>query len=677
AMPKDDLKRARAEIDKLREQINHHNHLYYVLDNPELTDAEYDAVMRRLEALETEHPELLTPDSPTQRVGASPASDFAPHTHRAQMLSLANAFNEEELRAFDSRIKRHLGMDAEIKIAYNVELKIDGLAVSLTYEHGYLKSGATRGDGITGEDITQNLKTVRSIPLRLHGEDIPPLMEVRGEVYMLHAEFAKLNSEREKAGEPTFANPRNAGAGSLRQLDSRITASRNLAAFFYALGYTTSRVVSSQSALLKKLGSWGFPVNPYYSVCEGIDAVLQFIEHWSTKKEELPYDIDGIVLKVDDYAFQQDLGAVARNPRWAIAYKFPAMQGKTKILDILVQVGRTGALTPVAIVEPVVLPPNSVVQRATLHNQDEIDRKDVRLGDTVMIQKAGDVIPEIVSVVLSERPADARPFHMPPICPACGTPVVKPEGEAVTRCPNKAGCPAQQEQRILHFVSRGAMDIEGLGDKHVRQLLDKGLIKDAGDLYYLAKDQLLPLERMGDKLADNILAAIEHSKSTALARLIYGLGIRHVGEHTAEVLADHFQNIESLRAATVEELNAVHEIGLTTAESIVAYFGSTDTEELLEKLDKAGVKPSEDGVVPKSDQLAGKTFVFTGTLQHMSRDEAEEIVKRQGGRCSSSVSKQTSYVVAGESAGSKLDKARSLGVSVLTEEEFLVLAGEK
>jgi DNA ligase (NAD+) len=672
----DEIQNASVRADELRDALHRANYQYYTLDQPTISDAEYDRMLRELSDLEQKYPELVTADSPTQRVGASPASDFAPHTHRVQMLSLANAFDEDELRAFDSRIKRHLGLEEDSTITYTVELKIDGLAVSLTYDNGVLKSGATRGDGITGEDITQNLKTVRSIPLRLHGEDIPPIVEVRGEVYMLHAEFAKLNAEREKAGEPTFANPRNAGAGSLRQLDSRITASRNLASFFYAIGYANGFVANSQSALLKKLSAWGFKVNTYFQQCEGIDNVLQFIAGWAEKKEELPYDIDGVVVKVDDFALQQDLGAVARNPRWAIAYKFPAMQGKTKILDILVQVGRTGALTPVAIVEPVVLPPNSTVQRATLHNQDEIDRKDVRIGDTVMIQKAGDVIPEIVSVVLSERPEHTVPFQMPKECPACGTPVEKPAGEAVTRCPNKAGCPAQQEQRILHFVSRSAMDIEGIGDKHVRQLLDKGLIKDAGDLFYLTKDQLLPLERMGDKLADNILAAIEHSKKTTLPRLIYALGIRHVGEHTADVLAGHFSSLDSLRIATVEELNGVHEIGLTTAESIVAYFGSPESEELLDKLERAGVKAADDGTGPKSDKLAGQTFVFTGTLEQMSREEAEEIVKRLGGRSSSSVSKQTSYVVAGDKAGSKLDKARSLGVTVLTEAEFLALAGE-
>ncbi len=667
----DQMQVASKHAQQLRDKLHHANYEYYILDQPTLSDAEYDQALKELTALETSHPEIITADSPTQRVGASPASDFPTVTHRTPMLSLANAFDEDDLRSFDLRVRRHLGMEESggDPVIYLCELKIDGLAVSITYEHGSMKSASTRGDGITGEDVTLNIRTIRTVPLRLHGEDFPNLIEIRGEVYMLHSEFARVNVDREREGKPTFANPRNAAAGSIRQLDPKITASRNLATFFYTIGYSTSRFAKDQAELLDKLKQWGLRVNPHFRRCDGIDAVLKFIEEWSTKKADLPYDIDGIVVKVCDFALQQDLGALDRNPRWAIAYKFPAQQSKTKIRDIIVQVGRTGALTPVAIVDPVTLPPASVVQRATLHNQDEINRKDVRIGDTVLIQKAGDVIPEIVSVVIAERPADARQFRMPPICPACGTPVVKPEGEAVSRCPNRNGCPAQQSQRILHFVSRGAMDIEGVGDKLVLALLDADLIKDAGDLYSLKKEQLAALERMGDKSAENIVTAIENSKQPSLARYIYALGIRHVGEHTAEVLAQAFGSVEALKSATVDQLNAVHEIGLTTAESVVEFFGEEDAAELLKKLDAAGVMPQAGTDAKVSDQFAGQIFVFTGSLT-MPRDEAEAMVKQRGGRASSSVSKQTSYVVAGDNAGSKLDKAKQLGVKVLTEDEF-------
>ena len=482
----DEMQAASERVQVLRDELNKANRQYYVLDAPAISDAEYDAMLVELGRLEQAHPELVTADSPTQRVGASPAAAFSAHRHRVPMLSLANAFSEDELRAFDARVKRHLGLSVDSVIDYVTELKIDGLAVSLTYEQGALVMAATRGDGETGENVTANVRTISSVPRKLHSAERPDLVEVRGEVYMHHADFAALNAQREVKGEPVFANPRNAAAGSLRQLDSRITASRNLSALFYSLGY--SNVARSQKDLLSQLRAWGLPVNDNFRFCAGIDAVLAFIEDWSTRKGQLDYDIDGVVVKVNSVAMQQDLGTVARNPRWAIAYKFPAQQGKTKILDILVQVGRTGALTPVALVEPVVLPPASTIQRATLHNQDEIDRKDVRVGDTVMIQKAGDVIPEIVSVVLDQRPAGSARFTMPDRCPACDTPVVRPEGEAVTRCPNKSGCPAQQQERIRHFVSRPAMDIEGLGDKLVAQLIESGLIEDAGDLYSLTKE---------------------------------------------------------------------------------------------------------------------------------------------------------------------------------------------
>jgi DNA ligase (NAD+) len=669
----DPLQIAAAHAEDLRALLNHANYCYYSLDQPEIADIEYDKLLRELTDLETAHPEIVTADSPTQRVGASPQSDFQPHPHRQPMLSLGNAFNEDELKAFDEKVKRHLGLVEDAPVEYVVELKIDGLAVSLTYDQGVFQRGATRGDGFVGEDITANLKTVSSIPLRLR-PPFPEFVEARGEVYLDHAEFARINARREAAGEPVFANPRNAAAGSVRQLDPSVTAKRRLTVFLYALGESSIPVAHSQQELLATLKGWGMRVNPNVQTCPDIAAVIAYVAEWTEKKTTLPYDIDGIVVKVNDFALQQDLGAVARTPRWAIAYKFPAQQGRTKILDIVAQVGRTGAITPVAIVEAVTLPPNSVVQRATLHNQLEIDRKDVRVGDTVLIQKAGDVIPEIVQVVLEARPEGTQPYKLPETCPACGTVLIRPEGEAVTRCPNAVACPGQNVQRIIHFVSRRAMDIQWLGEKHAAQLIETGLIKDAADLYFVRKEDLLPLERMGDKLADNILTAIAGSKHPPLPRLIFALGIRLIGEHSSEILARHFGSLDKLQAATIEELNAVYEIGLTTAESIVAFFGQAETTELLAKLARAGVSPVADANAPQADTFAGKSFVFTGSLQTMTRGDAEGLVKRLGGRAASSVSKQTDYVVAGESAGSKLEKAQALGVTVLTEAEFATLA---
>jgi len=664
---------APARVDALRAQIDRANYQYHVLDQPEIADAEYDRLFKELAGLETDHPELATLDSPTRRVGAAPLSAFQRHTHRQPMLSLANAFDEGDVRAFDERIKRYLGIDPSTAIDYVAELKIDGLAISLTYRNGVFTTGATRGDGLTGEDVTVNLRTVSSIPLRLRasaGQDIPDFMEIRGEVYLTHAEFARINADRELSGEPVFANPRNAAAGSVRQLDSRVTAARRLTAFLYHLGYASGFVAESQWDTLQTMKQWGLRINPEAQVCHGIDQVLAFIDKWAEKKESISYDIDGIVIKVNDFNLQRDLGSLDRTPRWATAYKFPAQQGRTKIIDIVPQVGRTGAITPVALVEPVTLPPNSVVQRATLHNQQEIDRKDVRVGDTVLIQKAGDVIPEIVQVVLSERTEGTSPYKLPTHCPACGTLLVRPEGEAVTRCPNRTGCPAQIAQRIAHFVARRAMDIEWVGEERVLQLIDAGLVNDAGDLYALRKDDLVKLDRMGDKLADNMLTAIEASKTPPLGRLIFALGIRHVGEHTADVLADSFGALDKLREATVEQLASVHEIGAATAESIVAFFGQPETVEFLAKLDAAGVRPVASEHAPTSDKFAGKSFVFTGTLETMTRDSAEATVKSLGGRAAGSVSKQTDYVVAGANAGSKLDKARALGVAILTEAEF-------
>jgi len=669
----DPLQQDAARAEDLRAQLNHANYLYHVLDQPEITDAEYDHLLRELIDLETAHPELVTADSPTQRVGASPQSDFKPHTHRQPMLSLANAFNDDELRAFDEKVKRHLGLAEDAAVEYVTELKIDGLAVSLTYANGQFQRGATRGDGVVGENISANLKTVAGLPLRLR-PPCPDFVEIRGEVYLDHAEFTRINAEREAAGEPVFANPRNAAAGSVRQLDPAVTARRKLSIFLYALGAVSENVAASQQGLLDTLKGWGMRVNPNVRLNPDINAVIAYVAEWTEKKASLTYDIDGIVVKVNSFGQQQDLGAVARTPRWAIAYKFPAAQGRTKILDIIASVGRTGAITPVAIVEAVTLPPNSVVQRATLHNQLEIDRKDVRIGDTVVIQKAGDVIPEIVQVVLEARPEDSQPYKLPEHCPACGTLLVRPENTPVTRCPNSMGCPGQNVQRIIHFVSRRAMDIQWLGEKHAAQLVEQGLIKDAADLYFLKKEQLLPLERMGDKLADNILAAIEGSKHPPLPRLIFALGIRLIGEHAAEILARQYGSLEELQAATTEELAGVYDIGLTTAETIVAFFGQTETTELLDKLKSVGIQPAAEEFAPQADTFAGKSFVFTGTLTMLTRGDAEGIVKKLGGRAGSSVSKQTDYVVAGDNAGSKLEKAQTLGVTVLTEAEFQALA---
>jgi DNA ligase (NAD+) len=658
----------------LRAEIHRHNVLYHAHDTPQISDAEYDALLRELVALEADHPELITADSPTQRVGAAPASAFGAVTHRRPMLSLGNAFSADELREFDRRVRRHLGAEETAPIPYLCELKLDGLAVSLTYEAGVLVQGATRGDGTTGEEITRNLRTIAAVPLRLAGDDPPALVEVRGEVFLTHGEFARINQDRESSGEPTFANPRNAAAGSLRQLDPAVTASRRLRAYFYALGEARGVApIDTQAGLLERLSAWGLPTNPHRARCVDIDAVIAEVDAWQTGKNALDYDTDGIVIKVDDLSLQQELGQVARAPRWAIAFKYPALQVETVIEEILVQVGRTGALTPLARLRPVAVG-GVIVGRATLHNQDEIDRKDVRVGDTVVIQRAGEVIPEVVRVVADRRPENAEAFRLPERCPSCDTPVVRPDGEVVARCPNASGCPAQLQTRLEHFVSRGALDIAGFGEERIAQLIDAGLVKDPSDLFHLTREQLLPLERMGDKLADNLIAALDKARSTTLPRLIFAFGIRHVGEKGALVLAQKFGTLERLAAATVDALAATHEIGKTTAQSVWTFFAADETRALLERLSAAGVVATIDpDTAASSDHFAGKTFVFTGALTHRTREEAEALVRRLGGRASSSVSKQTSYVVAGENAGSKRAKAESLKVPILTEDEFEAL----
>ena len=665
----------RERVADLRNRIDRANYGYYVLDAPEISDAEYDRLLRELQDLEAQYPQLVTPDSPTQRVGAPPLDAFATVTHRVPMLSLGNAFDEAELRAFDERVKRQLGLPPEQSIDYAAELKVDGLAVSLMYENGLFVRGSTRGDGFTGEDITQNLRTVKAIPLRMLIDTPPPLLEVRGEVYLDRREFARINKEREEAGEALFANPRNAAAGSVRQLDSNVTARRRLSITVYGVGDAQGVSFERHTQILAYLRDAGFKASPQSRLCHGIDEAYAYCQEWQQGHTTLSFGTDGVVVKVDSLDRQRELGQVSRSPRWAIAYKFPAEEQNTVVKDIFVSVGRTGALTPVAVMEPVVIS-GSTVQNAVLHNEDEVARKDIRVGDTVVVRKAGEVIPEVVSVVLSKRPAEARPFVMPDKCPVCGSDAVRPEGEAVRRCTG-ISCPAQIMQHMLHFFSRGALDAEGVGPAIITQCIQHGLVRDPADFFLLTKEQLLTLDRMGEKSAQNILDAIEGSKYPTLARLIYALGIRHVGDHVAEVLARRFGSLERLAGASEEELSGTPEIGPVIAQSVAVFFRQTQTRELLEKLRKAGVKPQEVEAAPvTAGPFAGKTVVFTGAL-NLPRGEAEAIVTSQGGRAASSVSKSTSYVVAGESPGSKYEKARQLGVPILTEQEFLKMVGRE
>lgn len=667
-----------ARATELREQIHQHNYRYYILDDPQVSDAAYDALFRELRELEERYPALVTPESPTQRVGADTVTTFTPIQHQVPMLSLDNAFGAGELQDWDRKTKRFLGQDANSNIEYFAELKLDGLSISLTYENGLLQRAATRGNGVTGEDVTPNIRTIRSIPLRIgiKGNSTPPprLIEIRGEVILHHDEFARINAENEQAGLPTFANPRNAAAGSLRQKDPQVTAERNLNAFFYAVGACEGREFSSQEELLSIYRSWGLRTNPNCRVCEGLEQVLAYTEEWDGGRDQLPYDIDGVVVKVNSFALQADLGFVSRSPRWAIAFKYPPRQARTRVLDIVVQVGMTGAITPVAQLQPVVVG-GVTVSRATLHNESEIQRKDVRVGDTVVVQRAGEVIPEVVEVVVSERTGAEREFEMPARCPSCGGPVGRAEGEAVARCINDT-CPEKLRQRLQHFVSRDAMDIEGLGGQRIDQLLDAGLVRTPADIYRITREQLLMLERMGDKLADNLINAIDRSRSRPLARVLFALGIRYVGEHTAEVLSEHFGSIDRIVAASVEELSQVHEIGSVIADSVARHFRDAGNLALLNDLRSVGIQFPSAVPAAVTDRFAGKVFVFTGALTLFTREEAEARVKREGGRASGSVSRKTNYVVAGANAGSKLAKAHELGVAVITEEEFLAMLDE-
>lgn len=663
-----DIAVVKERIDELRKLINYHNYRYYVLDSPEISDAEYDELMRELKRLEEEYPEFVTPDSPTQRVGAAPVEAFGVVEHPQPLLSLANAFSDEELDAWYRRASNLLGgRDTD----FVCELKIDGLAVALTYVNGLFEVGATRGDGFRGENITQNLRTIKSIPLSVPKE-APPRFEVRGEVYLSKAGFKKLNEERAKEGLPLFANPRNAAAGSVRQLDPRITAQRPLDIFIYGLGWAEGKAVpETHWEIMQYLKSLGFKINPNIALCQDIDEVKAYYGKWVNEREELPYESDGVVVKINPIAFQTELGYVGREPRWAIAYKFPAVQGVTRLLDIGINVGRTGSLNPYAILEPVQVG-GVTIKHAALHNEEDIHRKDIRIGDWVVVQRAGEVIPEVVEPIVSRRTGEEKIFYMPRQCPVCGAEVEKPEGEAMHRCTN-AACPAQALERIKHFVSRGAMDIEGIGEKMSQALFEAGLVKDVGDIYYLTRDQLLSLERMADKSVSNILNSIERSKNRPLSRVIFALGITHIGEETAELLAEHFTSIDELARASREKLLEIPSIGPKIADSVLAFFRQEENRRIIRKLREAGVKLEAEKVEAKELPLAGLEFVITGRLQAFTRQEAEARIKALGGKAGSDVTRKTNYLVVGEDPGSKLVRAQALGIKTLTEAEFLEL----
>lgn len=666
--------KARHEIERLKNEINRHNYLYYVLDKPEVTDAEYDRLMRRLQELEKEFPDLVTPDSPTQRVGAAPLKAFGAIRHTIPMLSLDNAFSPEEAAEFDERIKRFLRMSLDAPIVYAAEPKLDGLAIELVYENGVFTKGSTRGDGYVGEDVTQNLKTIKSIPLRLiepRKGVIPDYIEVRGEVFLPLESFRKINREKERKGETLFANPRNAAAGSLRQLDPRVTASRPLDLFCWGIGEISGASFKTHLETLEFIRSVGLKTAPMVKPVKGIKEALKYHHELEKKREELGYELDGIVLKVNDLDLQERLGVLTRSPRWAIAYKFAPKQESTVVKAIEVGVGRTGALTPVAVLEPVAVG-GVTIEHATLHNQDEIDRKDVRPGDTVIVQRAGDVIPEIAEVVKEKRPHGARPYKIPEKCPRCGSMVEKIG--AIHFCTGGLSCPAQLKESIRHFASKRAMDIEGLGDMHVEQFVEKGLIRDVADVYYLKKDDILRLERWGGKSADNLIRAIENSKKPTLERFIFALGIRGVGEHMARLLAKKFGDLDSVMNAGEKDLLETYEIGPETATSIIDFFKEKHNRDVIEKLKKAGLEIH--GRKKGGGKLGGKVFLFTGTLKSFTRDEAKELVESEGGEAAASVSKRVDYVVAGDEPGSKYERAKELGLKIIDEEEFGKLIGK-
>jgi DNA ligase (NAD+) len=661
----------RHEVERLRRELEQHNYRYHVLDDPEISDAEYDDLFRRLEALEGEHPELVTPDSPTQRVGAAPASGFETVTHRTQMLSLQNAMTREELDEFDARIRKFLGRDA---IAYAGEPKMDGVAVDLVYEDGALVVGATRGDGVTGENVTANIRTIASVPLRLRTttRKAPKVLEVRGEVYFPLEAFRALNREREEAGQPVFANPRNATAGSLKQLDSRVTASRALDLVCHGAGAIDGASFATHTELLAALGDWGLKPVPRSRPLATVDDVAAYYEDLGGRRDQLRYEIDGVVVKVDDLGLQRRLGQVSRSPRWAVAWKFKPRQAETTVLNIFPSVGRTGVLTPAAELEPVAVG-GVTVRNASLHNMDEVERKDIRIGDRVLLERAGDVIPYVVKVLDEKRTGQERRFTMPEQCPVCGSKVVRPEDEVAYRCTG-IDCPARIKQTLQFFAHRGAMDIEGLGEKLVAQLVDKGIVKHLPDIYRLDEATLTDLERMGEKSAANLLAQIERSKKTTLPRFLTALGIRQVGEATAKALADHFRTLDAVMDAPALALQEVRDVGPEVAASIRTFFDEPRNRSLVERLRAAGVQPA--AVERRTGPLDGKKFVLTGGLVAMTRPEAQRRIEALGGRVVTSVSKETDYVVVGADAGSKLKKAEKLKVPTLDEDAFLELLGD-
>ncbi|MCF6212081.1 MAG: NAD-dependent DNA ligase LigA [Gammaproteobacteria bacterium] len=669
-----------ARVRELRKQLNDHNYRYYVLDDPEIPDAEYDRLFRELQALEEKYPALVVADSPTRRVGAKPLKVFGEVRHAVPMLSLGNAFSDEEVRDFGRRIAEKLGL-SEVDVDFTAEPKLDGLAISLLYEAGVLVSAATRGDGITGEDVTQNIRTIPCVPLRLRAEaqrPLPRVLEVRGEVYMPKAGFEALNERQRAAGEKPFANPRNAAAGSLRQLDPKVTASRPLAMFCYGIGQVQDgRLPDRHNAILSQLKDWGLRVCPEIRTVKGIDACLDYYREIGERRASLAYEIDGVVYKVDHIDQQETLGFVSRAPRWAVAHKFPAQEALTRLLAIDIQVGRTGAITPVARLEPVDVG-GVTVTNATLHNQDEIARMDLHVGDhvgdTVVIYRAGDVIPKVGGVVLSRRPADAKPFVMPSHCPVCGSDIVRLEGQVIARCSGGLFCPAQRKEAIKHFASRRAMDIEGLGEKLVEQLVDRDLVHDPADLYTLRMEQLAALERVAQKSAENLLAALEKSKATSLGRFLFALGIREVGETTAQSLAQHFCDLQAIEEADLETLQSVPDVGPIVANSIYTFFRQAHNRQVIDKLIAAGIHwPKIVVKKPATLPLAGKVIVLTGTLQGLSRPEAKQRLQALGAKVTGSVSKNTDWVIAGEAAGAKLKKAREFNIEILDEAGLLNL----
>jgi DNA ligase (NAD+) len=664
----------KTRVGQLRERLNHHNYRYYVLDDPEIPDAEYDRLLRELQSLEAQYPDLVSPDSPTQRVGAEPLKAFGEVTHKLPMLSLANAFTEDQMRAFDKRIRALL--DCSKPIEYAAEPKLDGLAISLLYRNGVLVRGATRGNGVKGEDITQNVRTIHTVPLRLVDHEYPTLVEVRAEVYISKQDFERLNASARERGERTFVNPRNAAAGSLRQLDPRLTAKRPLSVFCYGVGKLEGQnPPDRQSALLEQLRAWGLRVCPETEIVQGAEGCLHYYRSISARRSALPYEIDGVVYKVNRLDWQRQLGSVSRAPRWAIAHKFPAQEELTQIVDVAFSVGRTGALTPTAQLKPVFVG-GATVSNATLHNMDEIERKDVHIGDWVIIRRAGDVIPEVIRVVRERRPEHARRIQLPVRCPVCNSDVIRPPGEAVARCAGSLICAAQRKEAIKHYASRRAMDIEGLGDKLVDQLVDRNLVNRIDDIYRLTADQWASLERMGEKSARNLIEALAKSKRTTLANFIYALGIREVGEATAQALSLHFGNLESIMAADTNTLQEVMDIGPVVAEHITSFFQQELNREVIAALRELGVSwPNAEPAAGIAKPLTGYTYVLSGALTSLTREQAKQRLQKLGAKVSSSVSKKTTAVIAGEDPGSKYEKAVALGVPIIGEDELMSLIG--